>query len=45
MKSVFTVAYRGTFGEFMGLYRVGDEKRVRWGKSGRVQLSVYPSFV
>ena len=33
MKSVFTVAYRGTFGEFMGLYRVGDEKRVRWGKS------------
>ena len=21
MKSVFTVAYRGTFGEFMGLYR------------------------
>ena len=33
MKSVFTVAHRGTFGEFMGLYRVGDEKRVRWGKS------------
>ena len=33
MKSVFTVAYMGTFGEFMGLYQVGDEKRVRWGKS------------
>lgn len=33
MKSVFTVAHRGTFDEFMELYQVGDEKRVRWGKS------------
>ena len=39
MKSVFTVAYRGTFGEFMGLYRVGDEKRVRWGKSYSLRRS------
>lgn len=33
MKSVFTVAHRGTFDEFTELYQVGDEKRVRWGKS------------
>lgn len=33
MKSVFTVAHMGSFDEFMELYQVGDEKRVRWGKS------------